>query len=72
MDGQPTFLILVLTIVALMQIQGHRPIMLPLEAASALQSPEQPMEISRCNGIELDTGCAMQEMWDVAPPSRSP
>lgn len=69
MDGQPTFLILVLTVVALLQVQPHHR---PALFAVGLPPSDQPAEVSRCNGIELDTGCAMQEMWDVPPPPKSP
>jgi hypothetical protein len=70
-EGQPTLLILILAIVAILQIQGHRPIMSPVPNAPAY-FPDEPLSLSRCTGIELELGCALNGMLDGATSSPAP
>jgi hypothetical protein len=71
MDGQPVLLIMILAIVAVLQIQGHRPIVPTVPNAPAY-FPDEPVRISRCTGIELELGCALNGMLDGAASSSSP
>lgn len=68
MEGQPTLLITLLAILALMQIEGHRPI---LPSHSAEPVDDQPVSSARYTGIELELGCALNEMLDGATSSPS-
>ena len=71
MEGQPILLILILAIVAVLQIQGHRPIVPTVPSAPAY-FPDEPLSLSRCTGIELELGCALNGMLDEATSSPSP
>ena len=70
-EGQPVLLIMILAIVAVLQIQGHRPIMPTVPNAPAY-FPDEPVNLSRCTGIELELGCALNGMLDGVASSPSP
>lgn len=72
MEGQPALLILILAVVAVIQIEGHRPVV--PRGPTYLPStylPDEPLNLSRCSGIELELGCAMNEMLGGATSSPS-
>ena len=70
-EGQPVLLIMILAIVAVLQIQGHRPIM-PVVPNVPAYFPDEPLSLSRCSGIELELGCALNGMLDGVASSPSP
>jgi hypothetical protein len=56
MEGQPILLITILAVVALIQIQSHRPNR-HWHVPESLSALPQSTDDSRCHGIELELGC---------------